>query len=173
MSSAQPLPCSIFFLTCLSLFLAICILVCSSFSHGLLSLWISPTVAVFAMAYHTILLVLAYKQPARASMFFVTSIACAYLLSLAWFASFIVMTFLAYEGLTELSLCGIMVYLPKHHFLCHKFEFLLTPFEAAIMGDLTVRLSIGRRDAWRSMECTGKGQEDHSGLSTDLAEDGS
>lgn len=108
------------------------------------------------MAYHLTLLFLVYTEPQKASMFFIMSIACAYLLALAWLGSFAIMAVLGCGGPTDLYLCGILVHIPQQPAAPQTLQFLLTPFECIIMADLAVRLSIQRRDAWKSMGYKGK-----------------
>ncbi|KAF8076588.1 hypothetical protein FPV67DRAFT_423282 [Lyophyllum atratum] len=148
-------PRSIVFLTCFSLFLATAILVLSLLNLGRLSLWMDPAFAICTLVYHTSLLVLVYVRPQKASMFLVPSIACAYLLAVAWLASFSVMAILGCGRHAHLQFSGIVIFATpddSYPITLHTFECILVPCESIIICSLAVRLTLHRRTAKAFLE---------------------
>lgn len=85
-------------------------------------------------------------------MFYIWSIAWAYILSIAWLGAFAVMAFIACGGYTDLLLCGLIIHIPVHPITTQKFQFMLTPLECVIMGDLAIRITILRREVRKTTE---------------------
>jgi hypothetical protein len=76
----------------------------------------------------------------------------AYILTIAWLGAFAVMALIACGGYTDLYLCGLIIHVPTHPITTQKFQFMLTPLEFVIMGDLAIRITLLRREMWKAKD---------------------
>ncbi|KAF8915805.1 hypothetical protein CPB85DRAFT_1432518 [Mucidula mucida] len=85
-----PMPRSLFYLTCTSLFFTTIALIASALDYGVLSLWVTPPTCVITYIFHITVMVLS-RRPRNVEnpSYFSTVIVCTYIIAVLWCTAFV------------------------------------------------------------------------------------
>ena len=107
--------------------------------------------AVLTVVYHSTLFLIIHNRPESAVLSSVPAVALAYLLSLIWLGAFAVMIILA-RGNDEAAQINVFnLNIPQRD--TQPIQFILTPMEFTLLGDLAIRGTVCRLRRGRINVC--------------------